>query len=80
MSTKELLDRLRTSSAILETVARGYLEQSPEREAVEFAARGLVFACTDAPERFAAFLKDFDADLTPEQKANLVRLGIKPEP
>jgi hypothetical protein len=65
------------SLEVLEKIASEFPEGSDEYAAMELAAKAMHYVRhEDVGRRFQAFLKDFDAELTAEQKENLRRMGI----
>ena len=67
---------LEEESEILRKIAGQYARDSREHVAIERAATALAFAVTEDFEKFAAFLRDRNNDLTEEQKAHIKRLGL----
>ena len=66
------------SLKVLEKIASGFSKESQEYEAIELAAKALHYVFHEDVERkFKTFLKDFDSELTAEQKENLRRMGIE---
>lgn len=66
-------------AAILETIANGYEENSAEHLAITHAAIALWYALMDDPIRFRRFVRKFQGDLTPAQRAHLISMGIDPD-
>ena len=63
---------------VLEKIASEFPKGSDEYGAMELAAKSMHYVRhEDVGRRFQAFLKDFDAELTAEQKENLRRMGIE---
>jgi len=76
LSGEDLLE-FEKSLEVLEKIAAKFSKESEEHEAIELAAKALHYVFhEDVERRFRTFLKDFDAELTPEQKENLRRMGI----
>ncbi|MRG90905.1 hypothetical protein [Polyangium spumosum] len=62
----------------LERIAEKYDEGSPERAALEVAAKGLLFIhAAEHGNTFVEYLEQFDADLTEEQRRHLTRMGLR---
>jgi signal transduction histidine kinase len=69
----ELEEALQT----LRSIASRFPKESKEYQATELAAKALQYAFHDEVKRkFEVFLRDFDAELTDEQKEQLHRMGI----
>ncbi|MDB6109473.1 MAG: hypothetical protein JWR69_1223 [Pedosphaera sp.] len=63
----------------LERAASQFGAGTEEYKAIELAAKALLFILqTKAIREFNAFLKNFDEELTAQQKQRLVKLGIEP--
>jgi hypothetical protein len=63
----------------LGSVSSGFSKESREHQAIELAAKALHYVFHDeVKRRFEAFLKDFDSELTGEQKDKLQRMGVEP--
>lgn len=67
------------SLEVIEIIASGFSKDSKEYEAIEQAAKALHYLFhADIEHRFTIFLKEFDSELTSEQKEpspNGVRFG-----
>jgi hypothetical protein len=81
MSTKERFDFLESNAAILESISTQYGIDSKEYAALKNAGIALSFVVIEEYERFKKFLADFDEerDLTPEESARLIEMGIDPD-
>jgi hypothetical protein len=79
MSLKDRVELYERQAAILDRVAKKHDEGSPEYAAVRQAAIALWFALTERYDDFLEYLKKFDSELTPEQKAHLKSMGIDPD-
>lgn len=66
------------ASKVLEALAAGFDEQSPEHIAIELAARSMLFAFQEGVSaQFKVFLERGGAGLSEEQKARLRGLGLE---
>jgi hypothetical protein len=72
-------DAYRQPAKILESIADRYAPGSVESETLKRAAFALLFATAYFPEQFEAFIPQFPADLSDEQKAHLRSMGIDPD-
>ena len=81
MNAKERFDFLETNAAILESISKQYGIDSREYSALKNAGVALWFVVMEEYERFKEYLADFDQgrDLTPEEKARLIEMGIDPD-
>jgi len=69
---------LEEALAVLKSVAAQFPKESQEHQAIELAAKALLYVFQeDVERRFKSFLRDFDSELTAEQKQNLRRIGIE---
>jgi DNA replication protein DnaD len=65
------------TTKILKTIAIQYPESSEEYQAIEVAARALLFACeTRTWEKFEQFLGEFGKKFSPKQIDHLQRMGL----
>lgn len=66
------------ASATLEAVAHNYPRDSKEYQAIELAAKALLFAYEqEVSKKFETYLREFGAELTPKQRQILISLGIE---
>jgi len=79
MSLKEQINLFEHDSKILEEIAGKYPEDSNEYRVLKHAAIALWFALAGDPERFKEYVVKFAGDLTPEQRAHLLAMGIDPD-
>ncbi len=79
MSAKERFDLLDKDASILESISKKYEVDSKEYSALRHAAIAFGFVLTEDYERFKEYLDNFDKDLTPDQRARLIGLGIDPD-
>jgi hypothetical protein len=78
MTMKERISLFEEDSKILEKLASQHGENSKEYAALKRAAIALWYALTEGHERFQKYIKKFEGDLSPEQRAHLIEMGIDP--
>jgi hypothetical protein len=78
MTLKERVRLFEEDSKILEKIAKQYDEGSKEYSAVRHAAIALWYALTEGHQRFREYVAKFEGDLTREQRASLIQMGIDP--
>ena len=76
---KERIHLFEEDSKILESIASKYDESSKEYAAVKHAAIALWYVLAENHDRFREYAIKFEGDLTPEQRAHLVAMGIDPD-
>ena len=64
---------------ILEEIATKYGEESREHRAVKHAAIALYYVMFQDYEGFQDYVKKFEGDITPDQRARLIEMGIDPD-
>jgi len=79
MLMKQRIELFEGDSAILESVAAHYSEDSKEHTALRHAAIALWYVLTEGHEKFRDYVTKFQGDLSPEQRAHLVEMGIDPD-
>jgi hypothetical protein len=79
MSMKERIDLFDEDSKLLESIAERYEVGSKEYSAVKHAALALWYALTEGHDRFMEYIANFEGDLTQEQRASLIAMGIDPD-
>jgi len=79
MTMKERISLFEEDSIILENLANQHEENSKEYAALRRAAIALWYALTEGHENFQKYIDKFDGDLSPEQRAHLIELGIDPD-
>jgi hypothetical protein len=81
MKARERFDFLEANAAILELISKQYGTDSKEHSALKNAGIALWFVVMEEYERFKAYLADFDKDrdLTPEERARLIKMGFDPD-
>lgn len=81
MNLKERIFSYQQEAKILESVASHYAEDSKEYATIRHAAIALWYVLTEDYERFRDYAKNWAeaADLTPEQRAHLIAMGIDPD-
>lgn len=63
---------------ILRKVAEQYVEDSPEKAAIEYAAKAVHFAYEETTLlRFKTFIRDFGAELSDKQRDYLRNIGLE---
>ena len=62
---------------ILESIAKQFKRDSPEYHTLRRAAMALFYAETQHPDAFEKFITDSDQDLTPEEKGQLRKFGLR---
>ncbi|MGB6484818.1 MAG: hypothetical protein WBE86_15135 [Candidatus Acidiferrales bacterium] len=66
-------------SRILEAIANQYGEDSKEYAALKCAAIALWYVLAEDHEKFREYIAKFEGELTPEQRAHLLSMGIDPD-
>jgi hypothetical protein len=79
MRAKERIDLFEEDSKVLESISKNYAADSKEYSALKHAAIALWLALTADRERFKEYIRNFDGDLTQEQRAHLISIGIDPD-
>jgi hypothetical protein len=79
MTLKNRVDLFDSSAKILELVANRYDEDSKEYATIKQATIALWYVLTEDYERFREYVKKFQGELTPDQRAHLVSMGIDPD-
>ena len=79
MTMKERISLFDEDSQILERLASQHGENSREHAALRRAAIALWYALTEGHDSFQKYIDKFDGDLSPEQRAHLIELGIDPD-
>jgi hypothetical protein len=75
MNTSDDFD-LDAALAVLKKLAEGHEKQSLEYRTLERAAHALLFTSgSETGDRFNAYLRDADKELSAEQRANLRRMS-----
>ena len=67
---------LQQDSVILKKLAGQFPHNSKEYSAIERAALALAFVVTEDFDKFTAFVKGCESDLTEEQKAHISSMGL----
>ncbi len=67
---------LEQEAGILESIANHYGPGSKEYATVKRAAFALHYVLTQDYNKFAAFVREYEQELTAEQKAHLAKLGL----
>jgi hypothetical protein len=76
---KQRVEQFENSAKILQSVASGFDENSKEYAAIKEATIALWYVLAEDHERFQEYVNKFHGELTPEQRAHLVSLGIDPD-
>lgn len=79
MTMKERIDLFEEDSKILEMLASQHGEGSREYAALKRAAIALWYALAEGHDKFQQYIDKFEGDLSPEQRADLIRMGIDPD-
>jgi len=73
---KSRFESLEEQTQILEQIATGFPQGSPQEMAVKYAAYALIFSITEHFEAFTQFISSSHAELSDEQKDQLKKLGL----
>ena len=76
---KERIGLFEEDSKILEKLAKQHGESSKEHAALKRAAIALWYALAEGHENFQKYIDKFEGDLSPEQRAHLIEMGIDPD-
>jgi hypothetical protein len=79
MTMKERISLFQEDSKILEKLANQHAESSKEYAALKRAAIALWYALAEGHESFQKYIDKFEGDLSPEQRAHLIEVGIDPD-
>jgi hypothetical protein len=79
MNMKQRIELFEDDSAILESIAAQYPEDSKQRIALRHAAIALWYVLAEGHEKFRDYVAKFQGDLNAEQRAHLFELGIDPD-
>jgi len=79
MKMKERINLFEEDSRILEKLANQHVEGSKEYAALKRAAIALWYALAEGHESFQKYIDKFEGDLSPEQRAHLIEIGIDPD-
>jgi hypothetical protein len=79
MTMKERIGLFEEDSKILEKLAKQHGESSKEHAALKRAAIALWYALAEGHENFQKYIDKFEGDLSPEQRAHLIEMGIDPD-
>lgn len=74
---KDAFHRFEEESKVLQAIAGQYEQGSKENSAIRFAGFALLFALTEHLDEFDKFLKEYEQELTDEQKRWLADIGSK---
>jgi hypothetical protein len=66
-------------SRILERLANQHGEGSKEYAALKRAAIALWYALAEGHDSFQKYIDEFEGELSPEQRARLIGMGIEPD-
>jgi len=77
MSAKERFDAYERQAHVLKTIARQYAQNSVEERTLREAAFALSFALTERADEFARFVEQANRSLTPEERLDLARFGLR---
>jgi hypothetical protein len=79
MTMKERITLFEEDSKILEKLSSQHGESSKEYAALKRAAIALWYALAEGHESFQKYIDKFEGDLSPEQRAHLIEMGIDPD-
>jgi tryptophanyl-tRNA synthetase len=79
MDIHEKVQHFEDDSKTLENIANQFGQGSKEYATLKRAAIALWYVLTEDHERFRQYVDKFEGDLTPEQRARLVAMGIDPD-
>jgi hypothetical protein len=79
MTMKDRIGLFEEDSKILEQLASQHGESSKEYAALKRAAIALWYALADGHESIQKYIDKFEGDLSPEQRAHLIEMGIDPD-
>jgi hypothetical protein len=66
-------------SQILQRIAGQFTTDSKEYATLMHAAMALLYVLTDGNEKFMEHVRAHEGDLTPEQRAHLIGMGLEPD-
>jgi hypothetical protein len=76
---KERIHLFEEDSRMLEALAKSHREGSKEHTALRHATIALWYALTEGHDRFQQYIDNFHGELTIEQRAHLIQMGIDPD-
>ena len=76
MSLKDRIHSFEEDSKILKEIAQHYGESSAQYAVLKRATVALWYVSSQDYEKFDDYMKNVDAELTPEQQAHLSEMGI----
>jgi hypothetical protein len=79
MELKKRVGIFEEDAAILERIASSFGEGSKEYTAVKHASIALWYVLAEDHEGFQKYVVQFEGDLSPEQRAHLLEMGIDPD-
>ena len=79
MNLKDRINVYEDDAKLLESIASRYDESSKEHAAIKRAAVALWYVLTNNYDQFKDYVKKFEGDLSPDQRAHLVAIGIDPD-
>jgi hypothetical protein len=79
MKMKQRIHLFEEDSKILEALATQHAESSKEYAVLKRAAIALWYVLAEGHEKFKAYVDKFEGELSPEQRAHLIEMGIDPD-
>jgi hypothetical protein len=76
---KQRIDLFEEDSKTLEKLADQYAEGSKEYAALKHAAIALWYVLAEGHDKFKEYVDKFEGDLSPQQRAHLIEMGIDPD-
>lgn len=76
---KQRIKRFEEDSKILERIANQYGEHSREYGALKRASIALWYVLSEGHDKFRRYIAKFEGDLSPEQRRELMEMGIDPD-
>jgi hypothetical protein len=79
MKMKQRIHLFEEDSKTLEKLADQYAEGSKEYAALKHAAIALWYVLAEGHDKFKEYVDKFEGDLSPQQRAHLIEMGIDPD-
>jgi len=79
MKMKQRVHLFEEDSKILEKLADQHAEGSKEYAALKHAAIALWYVLAESHDKFKVYVDKFGGDLSPQQRAHLIEMGIDPD-